>query len=106
MPLNKVDSRALTQSHLVDPYGAARQPQPDQTAGAKELGNHAPPPPSTDPRLNPVSEMVRATTAMEIVDLMAKRAQITPAQLAYPAWAAALTKADQIMQARLTEITS
>jgi len=48
MPLNKVQNGALTQSHLVDPYGAAQQQKADHAASPKDTGSQAPPPPTTD----------------------------------------------------------
>jgi hypothetical protein len=48
MTLNKVVQGAHTQSHRVDAYQQTRQRKNGTMAGPKDLGNHAPPPPTTD----------------------------------------------------------
>ncbi len=49
MTLNKVDTSAMTQTHLVDPYGPTRQQKNDtNVASPKDTGNQAPSPPLAD----------------------------------------------------------
>ncbi len=62
MPLNKVDTSAMTQTHLVDPYGPTRQHKGSNFASPKELGTQA-----SQPSLADQAEI--SADAHKLVDL-------------------------------------